>query len=84
MARARRGSAEEEEEDEMEEMSMNEVRARVLAKGFTETQLMDTILEVSREWVGEGDGADGQYENMGVLMRMANGTRIRFVAPDEY
>lgn len=25
-----------------------------------------------------------QYENMGVLVRMANGTRLRFVAPDEY
>jgi DNA replication licensing factor MCM7 len=39
---------EEDEEDEDEgEISMNEVRARVIAKGFTETQLMDTILEVS-------------------------------------
>jgi DNA replication licensing factor MCM7 len=38
---------EEDEEDEDEgEISMNEVRARVIAKGFTETQLMDTILEV--------------------------------------
>ena len=37
---------EDENEDEGE-LSMNEVRARVVAKGFTETQLMDTILEVS-------------------------------------
>jgi DNA replication licensing factor MCM7 len=48
---ARRGrSAEEdegEEEDELEELTMTEVRSRVLAKGFTETQLMDTVLEVS-------------------------------------
>ncbi|WWD21313.1 hypothetical protein CI109_105797 [Kwoniella shandongensis] len=60
---------EEEDEDELEELGMNDVRSRVLAKGFTETQLMDTILE---------------YENMGVLVRTANATRLRFVAPDEY
>ena len=36
------------DEDEMEELIMVDVRARVLAKGFTETQFMDTILEVSR------------------------------------
>ncbi|OCF40398.1 minichromosome maintenance protein 7 (cell division control protein 47) [Kwoniella heveanensis CBS 569] len=50
-------------------LGMVDVRSRVLAKGFTETQLMDTVLE---------------YENMGVLVRTANGTRVRFVAPDEY
>ena len=59
----------EEEEEEMEELAINAVRSRVLAKGFTETQLMDTLLE---------------YENMGVLVRTANGTRVRFVAPDEF
>ncbi|EIW66034.1 hypothetical protein TREMEDRAFT_35470, partial [Tremella mesenterica DSM 1558] len=56
-------------EQELEELLMVDVRNRVLAKGFTETQLMDTLLE---------------YENMGVLVRTANATRIRFVAPDEY
>ncbi|KAI9636883.1 DNA replication licensing factor MCM7 [Dioszegia hungarica] len=58
----------EDEEEELEELAMVDVRSRVLAKGFTETQLMDTILE---------------YENMGVLMRTANATRLRFVAADE-
>ncbi|WWC72895.1 uncharacterized protein I206_106859 [Kwoniella pini CBS 10737] len=58
-----------EDEEELEELGMNEVRNRVLAKGFTETQFMDTVLE---------------YENMGVLVRTANNTRLRFVAPDEY
>ena len=43
----RRGSEDEDEDEEMEDMAMNDVRARVLAKGFTETQLMDTVLEVS-------------------------------------
>ena len=46
-ARKEREEAEEDEEEGDEgELSMNEVRARVIAKGFTETQLMDTILEV--------------------------------------
>ena len=35
-------------EEELEELTMTEVRSRVLAKGFTETQLMDTVLEVSQ------------------------------------
>jgi DNA replication licensing factor MCM7 len=43
----RRGEEEDADEDEMEEMGMVDVRARVLAKGFTETQFMDTVLEVS-------------------------------------
>lgn len=45
----RRGRADEDEdEDELEELTMVDVRARVLAKGFTETQFLDTVLEVSR------------------------------------
>lgn len=50
-ARGPASSDEEDGEDDddegLEELAMNEVRSRVLAKGFTETQLMDTILEVS-------------------------------------
>jgi hypothetical protein len=34
------------EEEDLDELSMIDVRARVLAKGFTETQLMEAILEV--------------------------------------
>jgi DNA replication licensing factor MCM7 len=47
--RGGRGRRDEEDEDdeELEELVMVDVRARVLAKGFTETQLMDTVLEVS-------------------------------------
>lgn len=46
----RRGRADEDEdEDELEELTMVDVRARVLAKGFTETQFVDTVLEVSRQ-----------------------------------
>lgn len=33
-------------EEDLDELSMIDVRARVLAKGFTETQLMEAILEV--------------------------------------
>lgn len=46
--RARAGEDEDDDDEEMEELTMTEVRSRVLAKGFTETQLMDTVLEVSR------------------------------------
>ncbi len=35
------------EEEESDELSMIDIRARVLAAGFTEAQLMDTIHEVS-------------------------------------
>lgn len=65
--RRRRRAAEqdyESEEEEMEELNLVDVRARVIAKGFTENQLIDTLTE---------------YENMGVLVRTANGQRIRFV-----
>ncbi|GMK55623.1 hypothetical protein CspeluHIS016_0206790 [Cutaneotrichosporon spelunceum] len=54
----------ESEEETLQELSMVDVRSRVIAKGFTENQLNDTIAE---------------YENMAVLVRQANGTRLRFV-----
>jgi DNA replication licensing factor MCM7 len=38
------------DEEEAEELSMVEIRQRVLAQSFTETQLMETILEVSMAW----------------------------------
>jgi len=86
--RGRRGQDDEDDDDddELEELAMVDVRARVLAKGFTETQLMDTVLEVSRLFANILQLIDGchQYENMGVLVRTANATRLRFVAPDEY
>jgi DNA replication licensing factor MCM7 len=43
----RNAESEEEDEDELEELAMVDIRSRVTAKGFTDTQLMDTILEVS-------------------------------------
>jgi DNA replication licensing factor MCM7 len=67
--RGRRGeSIDEDDDDELEELAMVDVRSRVIAKGFTENQLMDTLAE---------------YENMGVIMRTANSTRVRFVNADE-
>ncbi|ORY33036.1 MCM2/3/5 family-domain-containing protein [Naematelia encephala] len=65
----RRGASDDEDEGELEELAMNDLRARVIAKGFTETQFMDTVLE---------------YENMGVLLRTAHATRLRFVATEDY
>ncbi|TYJ57734.1 hypothetical protein B9479_001588 [Cryptococcus floricola] len=54
-----------EDDEEMGELTMMDVRGRVIAKGFTEMQMMDTILE---------------YENMDVLMRTANGNKLQFVS----
>ncbi|CDZ97334.1 mcm-domain-containing protein [Phaffia rhodozyma] len=56
--------AEASDEEDDGEIVMLDVKARVFAKGFTETQLMETILE---------------YENLGVISRVANGTRLRFI-----
>lgn len=39
---------EEEEEADAEELSMIDIRSRVLTAGFTEAQLMETVLEVSK------------------------------------
>ncbi|KAH8117008.1 MCM2/3/5 family-domain-containing protein [Phellopilus nigrolimitatus] len=53
-----------EDEDDTNELSMVDVRARVLASGFTEAQLMDTIHE---------------YEGIDVWTRVANNTKLRFI-----
>ena len=39
---------EDEDEEDVEELSMVDIRSRVLTSGFTEAQLMETILEVCR------------------------------------
>lgn len=70
-AARRRAAGEQTDSDddgELQDMSVVDLRARVIAKGFTENQFIDTLTE---------------YENMGVLMRSANGTRVRFVNADE-
>ncbi|KAG9012555.1 Mcm2-7 hexameric complex component [Tulasnella sp. 427] len=57
-----------EDDDEEPELDMVDVRARVLAKGFTEDQLVATIDE---------------YEDMNVFTRVANGTKLRFNMSDD-
>ncbi|KIM49345.1 hypothetical protein M413DRAFT_438531 [Hebeloma cylindrosporum] len=52
------------DEEDNTVLSMVEVRARVLSAGFTEVQLMETIVA---------------YEDMNILVRIANGTKIQFV-----
>jgi len=52
------------DDEENEEITILDLRARVLASGFAEHDLMETIL---------------RYEELGVLMRVANGTKIRLV-----
>ncbi|KAI0818961.1 hypothetical protein BC629DRAFT_1712319 [Irpex lacteus] len=51
------------DEDEDEELSMVDIRARVLAAGFTEAQLMETIIN---------------YEDLDIWMRVANNSKLRF------
>ncbi|CAL1705541.1 unnamed protein product [Somion occarium] len=52
------------EDDEDEELSLVDVRARVLQAGFTEAQLMETVVA---------------YEDNDVWMRVANNTKLRFI-----
>ncbi|KAG8970863.1 Mcm2-7 hexameric complex component [Tulasnella sp. 419] len=56
------------DEDEEPELLINDIRARVIAKGFTEAQLNSTIEE---------------YEEINVFTRVANGTKIRFSVMDD-
>ncbi|KAJ7632932.1 MCM2/3/5 family-domain-containing protein [Roridomyces roridus] len=57
----------EDEYAEAEEASLVDIRARVTTAGFTESQLNETI---------------AQYEDLNVLVRVANGSKIRFVNAD--
>jgi len=47
-----------------EEVSLVDIRARVTTAGFTEAQLNETITN---------------YEDLNVIVRVANGSKIRFV-----
>ncbi|KAI0929227.1 hypothetical protein AcW1_006223 [Taiwanofungus camphoratus] len=55
---------EDEDEDDLEELSLVDIRARVLRSGFTEAQLMETIV---------------QYEDIDVWIRVANNSKLRFI-----
>ncbi|KZT09595.1 MCM-domain-containing protein [Laetiporus sulphureus 93-53] len=54
------------DQDDLDELSLVDIRARVLRSGFTEAQLMDTIM---------------QYEDIEVWMRVANDSKLRFINP---
>jgi len=47
-----------------DELSMVEIRSRALGAGYTEAQLMNTIV---------------QYEEMDIWIRVANGSKLRFI-----
>ncbi|KAK7467408.1 DNA replication licensing factor MCM7 [Stygiomarasmius scandens] len=53
-----------EDDEEEEELSMVDVRARIRNAGYTEAQLMETI---------------ASYEDIDILQRTRNGTRLRFL-----
>ncbi|KAI0672840.1 MCM-domain-containing protein [Trametes maxima] len=55
------------DEENAEELSMVDIRSRVLTNGFTEAQLMETILE---------------YERLDVWTRVANNSKLRFIESD--
>jgi len=57
----------EDEYGDAEEASLVDIRARVTTAGFTESQLNETI---------------AKYEDLNVLVRVANGSKIRFVTAD--
>ncbi|KAI0705890.1 MCM-domain-containing protein [Cytidiella melzeri] len=50
-------------DEEDEELSMVDIRARILAAGFTEAQLMETVIN---------------YEDLDIWMRVANNSKLRF------
>jgi DNA replication licensing factor MCM7 len=68
--------------DEDEELSLVDVRARVLRAGFTETQLQETLDSVSAIVfrVVLLLIAFPQYERMDVLMIVAHGSKIRLIS----
>ncbi|KAJ7172150.1 MCM2/3/5 family-domain-containing protein [Mycena filopes] len=61
------GGSDDEYNVDPEEVSLIDIRARVTQGGFTEAQLNETI---------------AKYEDLNVLMRVANGSKIRFVTAD--
>ncbi|KAK7038025.1 DNA replication licensing factor MCM7 [Favolaschia claudopus] len=50
-----------------DEVSLVDIRARITTQGYTEIQLNDTL---------------NQYEELNLLARVANGTKVRFVAAE--
>lgn len=75
-------------DDESGELSLIDIRARVLSKGFTEAQFMDTIVQVRtsflRVMVGGGCSLlSSQYESLDVWVRAANGSKLRFINEDD-
>ncbi|EED82471.1 predicted protein [Postia placenta Mad-698-R] len=52
------------DDEDLDELSLIDIRARVLRSGFTEAQLMETIVE---------------YENMDVWTRVANNSKLRLI-----
>jgi DNA replication licensing factor MCM7 len=85
MGRGPDGEMELDREDEEEaeppmELSMVDIRARVLAAQFTETQLMSTILAVRKMLTVSTTLKPAlQYEEMNIWMRVANGSKLQMV-----
>lgn len=73
-----------ESDEDDEELSMVDIRARVIKAGYTEVQLMQTITNVSTTCLGViiVSVFSLQYEAMDIWMRVANGAKLRFIDDD--
>lgn len=69
--------------DDDEELSLVEIRGRILAAGFTEAQLQECLVEVSnfltRFRMPLTDRPAKQYEHMDIWLRVANNTKLRLI-----
>lgn len=72
-----------EEDEDDGELSMVDIRARVMNAGWSEAVLMETIIEVcfflSVSMGACHDFLLPQYENLGIWFRVANGSKLRFM-----
>lgn len=70
------------EEEDTDELSMVDIRARVMNAGWSEVVLMETISQVCFSLVSQGACHDlllSQYEDLDVWVRVANGSKLRFI-----
>lgn len=85
IGKSRRGEADmmigEDGDASGEEISMVDIRNRCIAKGFTESDIMNTILEVRKTFSQlfcKELSSFSQYEALDIWTRVANNTKLRF------
>jgi len=85
IGRGRDMDVDSESEDEVDQLSMVDIRRKVLSAGFTEVQLTETINQVSTRIYLLMTVADltCQYENLGLWVRTAGGAKLLFIENDD-